>query len=272
MLAHCRIAGLLLCLTVLAGGRLLAMEPAAPPQAAGGHQPYASQQNVYPQGRVYAGVAPSSAGDHAVQPATHLEYAAATPASVVPSGSERPGAIPLSPTPARRENPLPLLPRGAAPAAGTAGGVGAFITTMGSLALVLGLFFAVAWFLRKGMPAQAALLPSEVVETLGRSPLAGRQQMQLVRCGNKLLLLCVSPAGAETLTEIIEPAEVDRLSGLCRQGHPQSATTMFRQVFQQFAREPAEPGFLGAAADRVRPAIVPPAGRRRRPLEEDDDV
>jgi hypothetical protein len=57
--------------------------------------------------------------------------------------------------------------------------------------------------------------------------------MHLLRCGNKLLLVSVTPAGAETLTEVTDPLEVDRLAGLCRQAHAQSATVAFRQVFQQ---------------------------------------
>jgi hypothetical protein len=57
----------------------------------------------------------------------------------------------------------------------------------------------------------------------------------LLRCGQKLLLVSLTPAGAETLTEVTDPQEVDRLAGLCRQAHPQSATAAFRQVFQQFA-------------------------------------
>ena len=58
--------------------------------------------------------------------------------------------------------------------------------------------------------------------------------MHLLRCGNKLLLVSVTPVGAETLTEVTDPIEVDRLAGLCRQAHPQSATATFRQVLNQF--------------------------------------
>lgn len=116
------------------------------------------------------------------------------------------------------------------PAAGIA-------TGMASLAIVLGLFLVAAWAVRRGMPAASATLPSEVVEVLGRAPLAGRQFAHLIRCGNKLLLVHLAPGCAETLTEITDPVEVDRLAGLCRQAHPQSSTASFRQVFQQFSRE-----------------------------------
>jgi flagellar protein FliO/FliZ len=87
------------------------------------------------------------------------------------------------------------------------------------------------------MPRGAALLPSDVVEVLGRTPLAARQFAHLIRCGNKLVLIHLAQGSARTLTEITDPVEVDRLSGICRQAHPRSATASFRQVFQQFARE-----------------------------------
>jgi len=68
--------------------------------------------------------------------------------------------------------------------------------------------------------AAARRLPGEVVETLGRVPLAGRQQMHLLRFGNKLLLVCVSPTGVDTLGEITDPSEIDRVAALCAQTNP----------------------------------------------------
>ena len=68
--------------------------------------------------------------------------------------------------------------------------LGAIISVVVSLAVVLGLFFIVAWFMRRGLPNSTRRLPAEVVEVLGRTPLAGRQQMHLLRFGNKLLLVC----------------------------------------------------------------------------------
>ena len=117
-----------------------------------------------------------------------------------------------------------------------------WVTVVGSLAAVLGLFLVVAWVIRHATPAGSAALPGEVVEVLGRTVLANRQQLQLLRCGNKLLLVSVTPNGAETLTEITEPEEVDRLAGLCRQSHSDSTTAAFRQVFQQFSTHRGEDG------------------------------
>ncbi len=121
------------------------------------------------------------------------------------------------------------------------GGLPSLVTITSSLALVVGLFLVVAFLMRRATPPANSALPDEVVEVLGRAPLANRQQVHLLRCGNKLLLVCVTPNGTETLTEITEAAEVDRLAALCRQNNNGSATANFRQVFQQLSWSNTDP-------------------------------
>ncbi len=129
---------------------------------------------------------------------------------------------------------------------------GSLVTVFSSLAVVVGLFLLVAWFARRVNPKATAMLPKEVIELMGRAPLSGRQQMHLVRLGNKLLLLSVTPNGAETLTEITDRDEVDRLCGICQQNQPGSISATFRQVLSQLSNEPAPPGFLGDGAATAR--------------------
>jgi flagellar biogenesis protein FliO len=117
--------------------------------------------------------------------------------------------------------------------------LGAIASVVGSLIIVLGLFFALAWFMRRGMPNSSRLLSSDVVQVLGRTPLAGRQQMHVLRFGNKLLLVCASASGVDTLAEVTDPLEIDRVAGLCAQTESYSATTTFKQIFGQLAREKA---------------------------------
>ena len=97
--------------------------------------------------------------------------------------------------------------------------------------------------------ARMAPLPNEVVECLGRAPLTGRQQVQLLRLGKKLVLVAVTATEARTLSEITDPLEVDRLSGLCQQIRPESITASFRQVLAQCATEPVSR--VSAATSRV---------------------
>lgn len=117
----------------------------------------------------------------------------------------------------------------------------ALITVLSSLGIVLAVFFAFVWLTRRAAPKGMAPLSKEVVESLGRAPLLGRQQMQLIRVGNKLVLLSVTATGADALTEITDPVEVDRLAGLCRQAQAGSISHTFRQILAQAATEPAPP-------------------------------
>ena len=127
-----------------------------------------------------------------------------------------------------------------------------------ALAIVIGSFLLFAWALRRGGRGAAgrrAMLPADAVSVLGRVPLASRQVAELLRVGNKLVLVAITTGGAETLTEITDPVEVDRLMGLCQQGNRHSTTQAFEQVFQNMTREPVASGFLGA--DSLPPSLTP---------------
>lgn len=121
-------------------------------------------------------------------------------------------------------------------------------TIVGALAVCLGAFFLLVWVTKRHAPAGMAALPKEVIESLGRSSLNGRQHLQLLRVGRKLVLLHVTPTGAEALTEIVDPAEVDRLVGLCQQTKATSVTASFRDVLTHYEKVPADKGFLGDAS------------------------
>ena len=191
--------------------------------------------------------------------------AAPGPAASPTAAASSPGPA-LSPPTANNTSAAPAAPQESAPplglgshnikpALGKGSPLSAAITVGGSLAIVLGLFFVVAWAMRKAAPHGSLVLPKEVFEILGRAPLGARQQVQLLRCGNKLLLVSITPGGTETLTEITDPLEVDRLAGICQQAHPKSSTTAFRQVFQDLAPK------SGEAEELDQPA---PAGTRRK--------
>jgi flagellar biogenesis protein FliO len=123
------------------------------------------------------------------------------------------------------------------PSNGSSRSRGAVVTAVGSLGLVLAVFFIFVWATRKAAPQSMTQLPSEVVESLGRTPLAGRQNLHLVRVGTKLILLSVTSTETRTLTEITDAAEVDRLAGLCQRNRPGSITATFRQVLSEAGQE-----------------------------------
>ncbi|MGD9722850.1 MAG: flagellar biosynthetic protein FliO [Pirellulales bacterium] len=180
--------------------------------------------------------------DDAQMPPQYADrYATAT--ADVPS--EAPAVLQHGPAnAASAERPLPLSPPAQEPAnAQRARPMQPLVTGAASLGIVLGLFLLVVLVTKRGMPKGTAILPREVVEVLGRAPLVGRQQVHLVRCANKLLLVCAAPAGAHTLTEITDPAEVERLVELC-QGPPNAAGPL-KQLLGQFGGGPRERSYFG---------------------------
>ena len=173
-------------------------------------------------------------------------------------GTVEPGTLPaataLAPAGATSARPLPPASRSRTsqgPAAFK--GLPSMATVGGSLAVVLGIFLLAAYGMRRLAPSAMTTLPRDAFEVLGRAPLAGRQQVHLLRCGRKLLLVSVTATGTETLTEVTDPLEVDRLLGLCEQVKPNSTTATFRQVFGQLNRdESASERFRGGSLDEVR--------------------
>lgn len=161
-------------------------------------------------------------------------------------------------------SPIPLTPRGSTNSKALirtpTSGWGALSSVGASLGLVLGAFLCVAWLSKRYLPKSAGPLPKEVVEQLGWAPLVGRQQMQLVRLGNKLLLISVTPgSSAEPLAEVTDPAEVERLSSICRRTKPGSSTQAFRDVVSELERQPTR-GFVEAQprTAAARPATTTP--------------
>ena len=93
----------------------------------------------------------------------------------------------------------------------------------------------IAWLFRKSQPVNFAKLPSEVVQVMGRTAMAPRQQVYVVRFGSKMLLVSHQPGQTQTLGEITDLDEVQRLAGLCEANQPSSISHSFRDVLKQVA-------------------------------------
>lgn len=101
-----------------------------------------------------------------------------------------------------------------------------------SLLIVLGLFLGVAWCYRKTLNTSMSGIPKQVVNVLGRTTIAPRQQLILVRFGSKLVLVSMNQGETRTLSEITDPTEVDQLAGSCESHQPHSLTNSFRNILQ----------------------------------------
>jgi flagellar biogenesis protein FliO len=118
------------------------------------------------------------------------------------------------------------------------------LKTMGSaLAVVIGLLLVSLWLVKRAGPRGVQIAPSEVARVIGRIPVGAKQQAQLLHLGNKILLVATTPTGAETLGEIDDPSEVQRIVALCQRSDASSAQAAFEDVFRGFGKDNAR-GFL----------------------------
>jgi flagellar biogenesis protein FliO len=159
------------------------------------------------------------------------------------------GDVPSLPVPAAvahgADTGAPLRLRGPDEAADELGAVnsswgGPLLTMLGSLSFVLALFFAVAWFMKRQLPASGWALPGDVLHVLGRATLAPRQNVHLVRLGNRLLLIAVSQAGAQTLAEVTDADEIERLTSLCTPATTRQSRGLLNGLLPRPATNPRE--------------------------------
>ncbi len=102
-----------------------------------------------------------------------------------------------------------------------------------SLLVVIGLFLGVAWCYRKTLNTSMGGLPKHVVNVIGRTAIAPRQQLLLIRFGSKLVLVSMVQGETRTISEITDPLEVDQLAGACESHQPHSLTNSFRSILNQ---------------------------------------
>ncbi|HAU36557.1 MAG TPA: flagellar biosynthetic protein FliO [Phycisphaerales bacterium] len=106
--------------------------------------------------------------------------------------------------------------------------------TLAALAIVVGLIFLLRWVLRRmGSPSAVRRGPMEVI---ARTTVSGRQQLLLVRLGERLLVVGSGPEGMTSLGEVRDPAEVAALTQSAEAGRASVVETL-REKFSR--RQPA---------------------------------
>jgi len=86
-----------------------------------------------------------------------------------------------------------------------------WVQTVGALAVVVGLIFALRHVLRRLGPVGAIRRGAGPVEVIMRSNLSPRERVYLVRMGERVLLVGSGPAGLTTLCEVSDAEEAARL-------------------------------------------------------------
>ncbi|MDR1052896.1 MAG: hypothetical protein LBL39_01865 [Planctomycetaceae bacterium] len=94
---------------------------------------------------------------------------------------------------------------------------GPAVSIIGSLLIVISVFLIFALLFRKISPTASQALPKEAFENLGRAFLSQKLQVNLLRLGNRLILVSTTNDSITPITEITDPDEVVAVLGMCRQ-------------------------------------------------------
>ncbi len=154
------------------------------------------------------------------------------------TGSQQPQVVQANAEISRTQSRTPLQPKSksddATSTKSNGGTAKMLVSIISSLVLVIGLFLGVALLYRKSISTTLGKgLPKNVVQVLGKTTIAPRQQLVLVRFGSKLVLVSMLQGEARTLSEITDPLEVDQLAGFCESGQSGSMASSFREILVQ---------------------------------------
>ena len=136
-----------------------------------------------------------------------------------------------------------------------------WISTAIGLIIVLTVIIVTGKALRKLVPGLADVDATGPIQLLYRTPLAPKQAVCLLRCGDRLLLVGLTSERMRTLAEITDPVEVDLIKGQCMQVRPNSTTRMFRDMFTRRSGEWREPGETDEEARDVAARTEADAGQ-----------
>lgn len=133
------------------------------------------------------------------------------------------------------------------------GSIAPLVSVFGSLLVVLSAFLILVLLFKKVSPKGNRVLPKEAFEDLGRTFLTQKLQLHLLRLGNRLILVSVTPDGVSPITEVTDPDEVVPLLGMCRKLDTNSSSALFRKTLSNFAGEDAQSGYFGVDSDAKTP-------------------
>jgi flagellar protein FliO/FliZ len=111
------------------------------------------------------------------------------------------------------------------------GGGGGLVSNVWPLLTVLALIGGAAWLLKRNGWTATSAAANGSIQVLARIPLDARCAMLVVRCGERLLVLGVSPAGVSTLSEIQHLEEVQSLVENCAVAAPAALTDRLAQLW-----------------------------------------
>jgi flagellar protein FliO/FliZ len=119
------------------------------------------------------------------------------------------------------------------------------------LLIVLALIVAAAWCFRRWMPRGGPSTSRAALHVIARHPLSNKQSLVVVRLGQRVVLLGITPDRIATLADIDDPDEAALLVADLQRAHPDSFTSVFRRFTTDespVGPRSAEPAAAGATA------------------------
>ncbi|MBL4700444.1 MAG: FliO/MopB family protein, partial [Phycisphaeraceae bacterium] len=115
------------------------------------------------------------------------------------------------------------------------------LKTITSLGVVIGLILALRMGINKlsGRPAMGSR--SGIVEVLSRTSISPRNQVLLLRLGQRIIVVSEGPAGVRTLANLDDPDEVAQLLATVSSSRPGSITQSFNQLLNRAGSEMDNP-------------------------------
>jgi len=115
------------------------------------------------------------------------------------------------------------------------------LKTVTSLGVVIGLILIMRMVINKlsGRPAIGSR--SGIVEVLSRTSISPRNQVLLLRLGQRIIVVSEGPAGVRTLADLDDPDEVSQLLATVSASRPGSITQSFNQLLNRAGSEMDNP-------------------------------
>ena len=110
------------------------------------------------------------------------------------------------------------------------GGFDGMLNVIGSLTIVIALVALIVWGLKRFAPRAVRMYSSESLRVLSRTFVGPKQMVCLLKAPGRLLIVGSTQQTVTLLSEITDPAEIERIAGLYESTSPKGASAAFREI------------------------------------------
>lgn len=101
------------------------------------------------------------------------------------------------------------------------------------IVVLLALFYGVARLLKRYVPVARNLFGSQTLKVVARTHLSPKQSIILVKVGQRMLVIGMTPGSMSTLSEIRDGEEMDRITRELAAGHESGSAQEFKRTMKE---------------------------------------